>query len=77
MQPATPTRPHPSVRRHLLVYNLYKHGEAVFEGLENFRHWLERPNKALNDARPVELLTSPQGFKQVDDLLTRIEFGVY
>jgi putative toxin-antitoxin system antitoxin component (TIGR02293 family) len=65
------------VNRHLLIYELYRHGEAVFEGLVPFRAWLERPNTALASKRPLDLLNSAQGFKEVDDLLTRIEFGVY
>ncbi|TAE22514.1 MAG: DUF2384 domain-containing protein [Cytophagales bacterium] len=65
------------VNRHLLIYELYRHGESVFDGVANFRTWLERPNAALNARRPLDLLNSTQGFKDVDDLLTRIEFGVY
>jgi putative toxin-antitoxin system antitoxin component (TIGR02293 family) len=63
--------------QHLLIYELYRHGEAVFDGLTNFRAWLERPNNALLDKRPIDLLTNQQGFKEVDNLLTRLEYGVY
>jgi putative toxin-antitoxin system antitoxin component (TIGR02293 family) len=66
-----------AVNRHLQIYDLYRHGETVFEGMPNFRSWLERPNTALAGKRPLDLLNSTQGFKEVDDLLTRIEFGVY
>ena len=63
--------------QHLLIYELYRHGEIVFDGLVNFRAWLERPNAVLSDKRPIDLLTNQQGFKEVDNLLTRLEYGVY
>ena len=66
-----------TVNQHVLIYELYRHGETVFDGVANFRTWLERPNTGLSGKRPVDLLTSSRGFKEVDDLLTRIEFGVY
>lgn len=76
MQPSTPPRRR-LASQHLLIYELYRHGETVFDGVTNFRAWLERPNSALSGKRPIDLLTSTRGFKEVDDLLTRIEFGVY
>lgn len=63
--------------QHLLIYQLYRHGETVFDGLDPFRAWLERPNVALANQRPIDRLTTAAGFKEVDDLLTRVEFGVY
>ena len=75
MQPNTPPRRR-LANQHLLIYELYRHGEAVFDGVANFRAWLERSNAALSGKRPIDSLTSTQGFKEVDDLLTRIEFGV-
>ncbi|GAB3641660.1 antitoxin Xre/MbcA/ParS toxin-binding domain-containing protein [Spirosoma arcticum] len=76
MQPNTSPRRR-LASQHLLIYELYRHGETVFDGITNFRTWLERPNTALSGKRPIDLLTSARGFKEVDDLLTRIEFGVY
>ena len=66
-----------TVNQHVLIYELYRHGETVFDGVTNFRVWLERPNTALTGKRPIDLLASARGFKEVDDLITRIEFGVY
>ena len=65
------------VNQHLLIYELYRHGESVFDGVANFRAWLERPNATLANKCPIDLLTSQQGFKEVDNLLTRLEYGVY
>lgn len=77
MQPTSSTRHRRLSNQHLLIYELYRHGEAVFDGLSNFRTWLEKPNSALMNKRPIDLLTTATGFKEVDDLLTRLEYGVY
>ncbi|MCY7358044.1 MAG: MbcA/ParS/Xre antitoxin family protein [Rudanella sp.] len=76
MEPSVSSRRRIS-NQHVLIYELYRHGETVFDGIGNFRAWLERSNAALSGKRPLDLLTSARGFKEVDDLLTRIEFGVY
>ena len=39
--------------------------------------WLERPALALDDRRPIDLLSTPAGVESIDDLLTRLEYGVY
>lgn len=49
----------------------------VFESAETARKWLKRPNRALEGVAPVDLLDTDAGSQQVDDLLTRIEYGVY
>jgi putative toxin-antitoxin system antitoxin component (TIGR02293 family) len=38
--------------------------------------WLHRPNRALNNQLPLDLLRTDLGTKQVEDILTRIEHGV-
>lgn len=38
--------------------------------------WLHRPNKALNNKLPLDLLRTDLGTTQVEDVLTRIEHGV-
>jgi putative toxin-antitoxin system antitoxin component (TIGR02293 family) len=40
-------------------------------------HWLHRANTALGGEIPIELLRSDLGAKQVENVLGRIEFGVY
>lgn len=49
----------------------------VFENDETARKWLKRPNRALGGAVPLEMLDTDAGTEQVDELLTRIEYGVY
>ena len=39
--------------------------------------WLHRPNRALAGERPVALLDTDLGARQVEDVLGRIEYGVY
>jgi putative toxin-antitoxin system antitoxin component (TIGR02293 family) len=43
---------------------------------EKAARWLHRPNRALNNRLPLELLQTDLGTKQVEDILTRIEHGV-
>ena len=40
-------------------------------------HWLERPALALDGHRPRDLLATPAGVQLVEDLLQRLEYGVY
>ncbi len=39
--------------------------------------WLHRPNRALAGESPVSLLDTDLGARQVEDVLGRIEYGVY
>ena len=38
--------------------------------------WLRRPNRALNNERPLRLLDTDVGARQVEDILGRIAHGV-
>jgi putative toxin-antitoxin system antitoxin component (TIGR02293 family) len=64
--------------RLLLLGNLAVHGLQVFDDeAEAFRAWLRYPLRELNQQTPLSLLTTISGFGLVDDVLTRIEYGVY
>jgi putative toxin-antitoxin system antitoxin component (TIGR02293 family) len=39
--------------------------------------WLERPALGLEQRRPIDLLSTTAGVKLVEDLLGRLEYGVY
>jgi putative toxin-antitoxin system antitoxin component (TIGR02293 family) len=39
--------------------------------------WLVRPAMGLNQQRPVDLLTTPEGVETVMTFLVRLEYGVY
>lgn len=51
--------------------------EDVFEDEQKARNWLRRPNQALAGEIPLNLLDTETGAQQVDDVLSRIEYGVY
>ncbi len=39
--------------------------------------WLERPAMALDQRKPIDLLSTPAGVESVEDHLTRLEYAVY
>jgi len=49
----------------------------VFGSQEEAEQWLERPAMGLDQRRPIDLLATPAGVELVEDLLTRLEYGVY
>lgn len=64
--------------RLLLLENLAAHGLLVFDGrADAFADWLRHPLRELKHQSPLQLLTTISGFGLVDDVLTRIEYGVY
>jgi putative toxin-antitoxin system antitoxin component (TIGR02293 family) len=50
---------------------------AVFGAQEEAEHWLQRPAIGLNQRRPIDLLATPAGVRLVEELLGRLEYGVY
>ena len=51
--------------------------EEIFEDAQIAKNWLRRPNQALGGEMPLNLLDTETGVNQVEDVLTRIEYGVY
>lgn len=49
----------------------------VFGGREAGERWLMSPAMALEQHRPIELLTTGAGAELVEQLLGRLEYGVY
>jgi putative toxin-antitoxin system antitoxin component (TIGR02293 family) len=49
----------------------------VFGTKESAEDWLTKPAIALDQRRPIDLLSSPAGVDLVEDLLTRLEYGVF
>jgi putative toxin-antitoxin system antitoxin component (TIGR02293 family) len=49
----------------------------VLGGEEKASSWLHRPNRALGGKPPLELLDTDLGSRQVEEVLGRIEHGVY
>lgn len=63
--------------RLLLLRNLNAHGVAVFESQPNFNEWLRRPLRLLEGQSPLEMLDTATGFQVVDQVLGRLEYGVF
>jgi putative toxin-antitoxin system antitoxin component (TIGR02293 family) len=61
----------------LEIAKLLQHAYHVFRDEEKLKRWLSRENRALNNMKPVELLDTLSGLVLVDDVLGRIEEGVY
>ncbi|OYW21766.1 MAG: hypothetical protein B7Z52_00435 [Burkholderiales bacterium 12-64-5] len=49
----------------------------VMESTENARKWLSAPQTGLGGAVPLEYAETEVGAREVEDLLGRIEYGVY
>jgi putative toxin-antitoxin system antitoxin component (TIGR02293 family) len=50
---------------------------VVLESLEDARRWLSSPQVGLGGAVPLEYAETEVGAREVEDLLGRIEYGVY
>ncbi|HEX5155525.1 MAG TPA: antitoxin Xre/MbcA/ParS toxin-binding domain-containing protein [Parafilimonas sp.] len=52
-------------------------GIELFEDRDKFNRWLQKENRALRGQKPFDLLNTPTGIKLVNQVLGRIEEGVY
>lgn len=53
------------------------HAIRVLGASEKANRWLRKPNRALEGAVPVDLLISETGARQVEEILGRIEYGMF
>lgn len=51
--------------------------EGVFESLGRAREWLREPQRGLGDRVPLDVMRTEVGAREVEDLLGRIEYGVF
>lgn len=63
--------------RLLRASQVFDHARAVFDNDQDAVAWFSMPNHALSGETPLSLMDTDVGVHQVDDVLTRIEFGVY
>ena len=63
--------------RLLLLSQLATYGASVFQDQGKFNRWLRRPLRLLGERSPLDLLDSLTGIQLVDDILGRIEYGVF
>lgn len=59
------------------IARVVEHAIMVFENESKVKVWLNTPNRALNQLRPIDLFYLSTGLKMVNDILGRIEEGVY
>lgn len=67
----------PTSERILLLADVYSYGLEVFEDKDRLTDWLKRPNKALGNQSPIEMMDTLYGIQEVKNELGRIEYGVY
>ncbi|MEA3199559.1 MAG: hypothetical protein QOE90_987 [Thermoplasmata archaeon] len=56
---------------------LFSHAEAIFGGPAHAKAWMERAQPALEGHRPVDLAETAFGAEEVNELLSRVEHGVF
>src|SRR5438552_6158320 len=56
---------------------LLEHATKVFGDIEKARAWLKFPQRGLGGAVPLDYAETEIGAREVDDLLGRIDYGVY
>lgn len=59
------------------VVRIAVHASEVLGGKEQASRWLHTPNRALGGQMPLQLLDTDLGSRQVEEILGRIEHGVF
>lgn len=65
----------PERERLYRVAKVTQMAECVFDSPTRAREWLKKPNSALRDDVPLELIATDAGAELVSDELTRIDYG--
>ncbi|MEO9483047.1 MAG: antitoxin Xre/MbcA/ParS toxin-binding domain-containing protein [Ekhidna sp.] len=63
--------------RVLQIASLYQHGNLVLGSPAAFKEWLHSSLIALGGQKPVQFMNNDTGISMINDLLGRIEHGVY
>ena len=61
----------------LEIAKVMQHAYEVFEDGEKIKRWINKENRALNGMKPIQLFDTLTGLVMVNDILARIEEGVY
>jgi putative toxin-antitoxin system antitoxin component (TIGR02293 family) len=56
---------------------LLRHATTVFGDVERAREWLKHPQVGLGGAVPLDYASTETGAREVENLLGRIDYGVY
>jgi len=63
--------------RILRLASLFQKASEVFESEEKARRWFKNPKRALGGNTPLDYADTEFGAREVEDLLNRIDHGVY
>ena len=63
--------------RLMRVAQVFAHASSIFDSEREAVTWFSMPNAALSGEPPMSWLDTDAGVHHVDDVLTRLEFGVY
>ncbi len=65
------------ISSHLIqILELFQKGFKIF-GEDKFNLWIRTINKVLNQNKPIEIMDTSIGIEMIEDVLGRIEHGVY
>jgi len=56
--------------------HVFSLAQAVLENPERAREWIRTPQIGLSNRIPMQVMKTEVGAREVEDLLTRIEYGV-
>jgi putative toxin-antitoxin system antitoxin component (TIGR02293 family) len=56
---------------------LFARVNSIFGSDKEAEAWFERPAMALDQRKPIDMLSTPAGVELVEEHLTRLEYGVY
>jgi len=65
------------MRRSEARRRIVERASEILGGQEEALRWLNAPNRALGGQPPTVLLETDHGLQQVEEILGRIEHGVY
>jgi putative toxin-antitoxin system antitoxin component (TIGR02293 family) len=57
--------------------NILAHALDTFGSTETADSWLDTPNAALRNQKPRTLANTAEGARQVEEVLTRIDYGIF
>jgi putative toxin-antitoxin system antitoxin component (TIGR02293 family) len=59
------------------IASVYTLAKQVLENDDKAATWLQEPNRALHGERPLDMLDTEVGTREVELILNRLEHGVY
>lgn len=69
--------PAPASERLVRLAELYARAEGVIGDADLAKQWMQTPRSAFDGKTPLEMASSELGAREVEDLLGRVEHGVF